>query len=177
MKKYYYETADFNGMIITDGGRFVNVDCFPQDGTIEDAKTFDFSGIENCDTIEGIANELSAEVLSMADIDVDEYDVFEEIGKGQIDYLVEYTVLDEEQIAGSKPYPDCSNIGDKITAAESPEQAIEFVIDYIFEQLCDNEMFYDCEIEKTEDSISIINEERIKIYYYYNFKAEIYLSS
>lgn len=79
MKKYYYETADFNGIIITDGGRFVNVDCFPQDGTIEDAKAFDFSGIENFTTIEEVANELSTEIFDMSDINEDDYEVFEEI--------------------------------------------------------------------------------------------------
>ena len=56
LKKYYYATEDYNGMLITDGKQAYDLSDFPQDGTIEQARNFDTSGIDGCETLEEVAS-------------------------------------------------------------------------------------------------------------------------
>ena len=82
MKKIYFETQDFNGMIITDGEKFINLNCFPDNGTIVDAKNFDCSGIEGYETIEEIEAQLTdAEICNLSDIPNGYFEVYEEVGE------------------------------------------------------------------------------------------------
>ena len=59
---FFYETEDYNGLLITDGRqeKYVDVADFPSDGTFEDANKWDVSGIEGCKTLKDVARELSA---------------------------------------------------------------------------------------------------------------------
>ena len=58
---FFYETADYNGLLITDGKRekYVDIADFPGDGALEDAKKWDFSEVENLKTLENVACVLS----------------------------------------------------------------------------------------------------------------------
>lgn len=55
MIKMYYETQDYNGMLVTDGENAYDV-AFPMDGTENDAKNFDTSNIDGCENFEEVQN-------------------------------------------------------------------------------------------------------------------------
>lgn len=58
---FFYEVADYNGLLITDGKqeKYVDIADFPADGTLEDAKKWDFSEVENLKTLEHVTYALS----------------------------------------------------------------------------------------------------------------------
>lgn len=78
LKAYYYTTADYNGVLITDGTKAWDVPEFPQDGTNEEARIADMSGIEGCETVEEVKQLIGTEICFFDFISAD-YDTIEEI--------------------------------------------------------------------------------------------------
>lgn len=70
VKVYYFETEDYNGLMATDGKRVIVFDSFPLDGTLEMAKSEDFSGIVGSKTLEEVINFTG---VSMDIIDYDDF--------------------------------------------------------------------------------------------------------
>lgn len=78
LKAYYYTTPDYNGVLITDGAKAWDVAEFPQDGTNEEARNADMSGIEGCESLEGVKQSIGSEI-SFFDFVPSDYDMLEEI--------------------------------------------------------------------------------------------------
>lgn len=78
LKAYYYTTADYNGVLVTDGTKACDVPEFPQDGTIEEARNDDMSGIEGCESLEEVKQSIGAGI-SFFDFVISDYDTIEEI--------------------------------------------------------------------------------------------------
>jgi len=78
LKAYYYTTNDYNGMIITDGEKAWDVSDFPQDGTIEEARSHDMSGLEGCETMEDVKTSIGTEIAFFNFVE-DEFETLEEI--------------------------------------------------------------------------------------------------
>ena len=78
MLKAYYTTADYNGVLIADGTKALDVPEFPQDGNIEEARNADMSGIEGCETMEEVKQSIGTEI-SFFDFVTSDYDMIEEI--------------------------------------------------------------------------------------------------
>lgn len=78
LKAYYYTTADYNGVLVTDGTKACDVPEFPQDGTIEEARNDDMSGFEGCESLEGVKQSIGTEI-SFFDFVPSDYDTIEEI--------------------------------------------------------------------------------------------------
>lgn len=55
---YYYTTDDYNGMLISDELKAWDVSTFPQDGTIDQAKSFDISGLAGLTQIDDVASSI-----------------------------------------------------------------------------------------------------------------------
>lgn len=78
LKAYYYTTPDYNGVLVTDGAKAWDVREFPQDGTNEEARNGDMSGLEGCETMEEIKEVIGTEICFFDFISAD-YDTIEEI--------------------------------------------------------------------------------------------------
>lgn len=78
LKAYFFTTEDFNGMIITDGQKAWEVTDFPQDGTLEDARAHDMSGLEGCQTMDDVKASIGTD-LDLFGFNEDEYETIEEI--------------------------------------------------------------------------------------------------
>lgn len=78
LKAYFFTTEDFNGMIITDGQTAWEVTDFPQDGTLEDARAHDMSGLEGCQTMDDVKASIGTD-LDLFGFNEDEYETIEEI--------------------------------------------------------------------------------------------------
>lgn len=78
LKAYYYTTADYNGVLITDGAKAWDVPDFPQDGTIEEARNADMSGFDDCESMEEVKQVIGTEICFFDFISAD-YDTIEEI--------------------------------------------------------------------------------------------------
>lgn len=70
---FFYETADYNGLLVTDGKqeKYVDIAYFPADGTLKDAKAWNFSEVENFKTLENVACLLST---TTEDLDPNEFE-------------------------------------------------------------------------------------------------------
>lgn len=78
LKAYYYTTADYNGVLITDGAKAWNVPEFPQDVAIEEARNDDMSGFDGCESLEEVKQVIGTEI-SFFDFVPSDYDTLEEI--------------------------------------------------------------------------------------------------
>lgn len=78
LKAYYYTTADYNGVLITDGKKAWGVPNFPMDGTIDEAMYVDMSGFEGCESLEEVKQYIGTEILFF-DFAASDYDTIEEI--------------------------------------------------------------------------------------------------
>lgn len=78
LKAYYYTTADYNGVLITDGAKAWDLSEFPQDGTIEEARNADMSGFDDCESMEEVKQAIGKEI-SLFDFVTSDYDTIEEI--------------------------------------------------------------------------------------------------
>ena len=78
LKAYYYTTADYNGVLVTDGAKAYDVPDFPQDGTIEEARNDDMSGLDGCESMEEVKQVIGTGI-SFFDFAASDYDVIEEI--------------------------------------------------------------------------------------------------
>lgn len=78
LKAYYYTTADYNGVLVTDGAKAYDLADFPQDGTIEEARNDDMSGFEGCESLEEVKQSIGTEI-SFFDFVPSDYDTIEEI--------------------------------------------------------------------------------------------------
>ena len=78
LKAYYYTTADYNGVLVTDGAKAYDVPDFPQDGTIEEARNADMRGFEGCETVEEARQYIGTEILFF-DFVPSDYDTLGEI--------------------------------------------------------------------------------------------------
>lgn len=78
LKAYYYTTADYNGVLITDGVKAWDVPEFPQDGTNEEARNADMSGLDDCESMEEVKQSIATEI-SFFDFMPSDYDTVEEI--------------------------------------------------------------------------------------------------
>lgn len=61
VKIYYYETEDYNGMAAVEEGTAVDLN-FPQDGTLEMAKSEDLNGIVGSKTIEDVMRFIGVQI-------------------------------------------------------------------------------------------------------------------
>lgn len=78
LKAYYYTTPDYNGVLITDGAKAWDVPEFPQDGTIEEARNGDMSGLDDCESMEEV-KVIIGTAISFFDFVTSDYDTLEEI--------------------------------------------------------------------------------------------------
>ncbi len=89
------------------------------------------------------------------------------------EYIVSWNVLNKSQIEGVQPYDLRCSDDEETVAAENADQAIEFVMDNIYEQLSQNSDFNNCDAEKNSSGISVIDNDEITVLQYCNFKAAI----
>ena len=78
LKAYYYTTADYNGVLVTDGVKAWDVPEFPQDGIIEEARNVDMIGIDDCESLEEVKQSIGTEI-SFFDFAPSDYDTIKEI--------------------------------------------------------------------------------------------------
>ena len=67
MRIFYFETEDYNGLLIADGKRAYLLEDFPQDGTVEMAKLYDWSGFRDSENFEDIQIAMGANDLYLFD--------------------------------------------------------------------------------------------------------------
>lgn len=60
VKIYYYETNDYNGLLAVEEKTAIGL-YFPQDGTLEMAKSEDLSGIVGAKTLEDVMLDIGVE--------------------------------------------------------------------------------------------------------------------
>lgn len=86
-------------------------------------------------------------------------------------FNVENAIRNAAQIAGTEPYDSnlTENFVNDYIEAETPEEAIEFAIDAIFEAICQNSNYSNIRIEN--DEIIIYDDDENAVEQYYNFVA------
>lgn len=71
MRIFYFETEDYNGLLVTDGKQAYQFKDFPQDGTLKMAQLHDLSGIINSENFEDIRIAMGANDLYLFDFNAE----------------------------------------------------------------------------------------------------------
>ena len=77
VKIYYYETNAFNGLLAVEEKTAIDLN-FPQDGTLEMAKSDDLSGIIGSETLEDVIHSIGVEMETFS-FDENDYEKIEYI--------------------------------------------------------------------------------------------------
>lgn len=77
VKIYYYETNAYNGLLAVEEKTAIDLD-FPQDGTLEMAKSDDLSGIVGSKTLEDVMRYIGVEMETFS-FDENDYEKIEYI--------------------------------------------------------------------------------------------------